>query len=355
MISFTQRTGDPSSDRVDPLNDPLLLKHWFLVAWSSDIATGRIVPFRLLGRDLVLWRSSTQLHCWVDLCVHRGAKLSLGIVQPARGDGRNDEASDCLVCPYHGWKYNESGQCVHIPSHPELVPPAKARAQSHQVRERYGAVWVCLGEPQSDPPGFPFAETAGFRTVPAGPYRFSALGPRVIENALDVAHLGYVHAGLLGDPQRLEIEDYEVEDGPLGPEAKQLRIWQPNPDGTGRGGMITYHYWICAPLTMAFEKTGDESRMDSRRFAMLAQVSPIDSERSEMRMLMCMNYGAEFSDEELRAFQDRVAEQDRLIVESQRPELLPLDLQAELHLRSDRMAIAYRKWLRSIGLRYGTA
>ena len=88
---------------------------------------------------------------------------------------------------------------------------------------------------------------------------------------------------------------------------------------------------------------------------LVAQVAPIDSERSEMRMLMCMNYGAEFSDQELRAFQDNVAEQDRLIVESQRPELLPLDLQAELHLRSDRMAIAYRKWLRSIGLRYGTA
>jgi phenylpropionate dioxygenase-like ring-hydroxylating dioxygenase large terminal subunit len=73
-----------------------------------------------------------------------------------------------------------------------------------------------------------------------------------------------------------------------------------------------------------------------------------------MRLLMSMNYGQEFSGDELRAFQDRVTEQDRLIVESQRPELLPLDLQAELHLRSDRMAIAYRKWLRKIGLRYGT-
>ena len=38
------------------------------------------------------------------------------------------------------------------------------------------------------------------------------------------------------------------------------------------------------------------------------------------------------------------------IVESQRPELLPLDLQAELHLRYVRTAIAYRKWLRQLGL-----
>jgi phenylpropionate dioxygenase-like ring-hydroxylating dioxygenase large terminal subunit len=195
----------------------------------------------------------------------------------------------------------------------------------------------------------------GFRTVTAGPYSFHALGPRVIENALDVAHLGYVHAGLLGDPSRLAVEDYEAHDGLRGPEANQIRIWQPNPDGTGQGALVTYHYWVDGPLTMGFEKTGSQRPGDDRRFAVLAQVVPMDAEFCEMRLLMSMNYGHEVPEEELRSFQDRVTAQDRVIVESQRPELLPLDLQAELHLRSDRMAIAYRKWLRKIGLRYGAA
>jgi phenylpropionate dioxygenase-like ring-hydroxylating dioxygenase large terminal subunit len=353
LISSTQRLGQELVPREsDPLDDVLLLNHWFLLAWSEEIAAGQILARRLLGRDLVLWRSSTALHCWLDLCAHRGARLSLGMVRQRNG---HDGPASCLICPYHGWEYAESGQCARIPAHPGLVPPAKARVEVHHVRERYGAIWVCLGEVQSEPPEFPFAETTGFRTVPAGPYRFRALGPRVIENALDVAHLGCVHAGLLGDPDRLEVEDYEVDDGPLGPEAKEIRIWQPNPDGTGRGASIRYHYWICAPLTMAFEKTDSPNPDDSRRFAVLAQVCPVDREYSEMRLLMSMNYGHEFPDDALRAFQDRVTEQDRVIVESQRPELLPLDLQAELHLRSDRMAIAYRRWLRKIGLRYGTA
>ena len=69
-----------------------------------------------------------------------------------------------------------------------------------------------------------------------------------------------------------------------------------------------------------------------------------------MRMMMASTTATTFADDELSRFQDRVTEQDRVVVESQRPELLPLDLQAELHLRSDRMAIAYRKWLRKIGL-----
>jgi hypothetical protein len=81
----------------------------------------------------------------------------------------------------------------------------------------------------------------------------------------------------------------------------------------------------------------------------------VDEETCESRLIMSLNYGHEIPDAELLVFQDMVSEQDRVVVESQRPELLPLDLQAELHLRSDRMAIAYRKWLRAIGFTYGTA
>ena len=60
-------------------------------------------------------------------------------------------------------------------------------------------------------------------------------------------------------------------------------------------------------------------------------------------------------DDETRSFEDAITLQDIPIVESQRPELLPLDLQAELHLRSDRTAIAYRKWLKQLGLTFGTS
>jgi phenylpropionate dioxygenase-like ring-hydroxylating dioxygenase large terminal subunit len=174
----------------------------------------------------------------------------------------------------------------------------------------------------------------------------------VIENLLDVAHLGFVHAGLLGDPNRGEIEDYAVTPGTAthGPEAREIKIWQPDPDGTGNPALVNYHYWVAGPLTAGFVKTQGE-----QRFGMLAQVAPIDADSCESRLIMSMNYGHEIPDAELLRFQDHVTEQDRVIVESQRPELLPLDLQQEMHLRSDRMAIAYRKWLRDLGFTYGTA
>lgn len=70
---------------------------------------------------------------------------------------------------------------------------------------------------------------------------------------------------------------------------------------------------------------------------------------------MSMNYGAETPEKEIIDFQDKVTGEDIPMVESQRPELLPLDLQDELHLRSDRTAIAYRKYLRRMGVTFGTA
>ena len=72
-------------------------------------------------------------------------------------------------------------------------------------------------------------------------------------------------------------------------------------------------------------------------------------------MLKQRNYAYEEPDEVFVQFQDLLIEQDREMVENQKPELLPLDLQAELHLNTDRLSIAYRKRLRELGVTFGTA
>ncbi len=205
------------------LDDPRLLGEWFAVAWSRDVATGRLVARRLLGRDVVLWRSAQAIHCWRDLCVHRGAQLSLGKLCGER-----------LVCPYHAWEYNSAASaCIFLLTQ-DQPPPLKARAQTYQARERYGMVWVCIGEPLGDVPQFAFGDDPAFRLIPAGPYLFRAKGPRVIENFLDVAHLGFVHAGMLGDAQHAEIEDYEVGMGPHGPKGAKQRFASGSPIPTAR-------------------------------------------------------------------------------------------------------------------------
>jgi phenylpropionate dioxygenase-like ring-hydroxylating dioxygenase large terminal subunit len=319
----------------------VLRRQWFVVAQSADVPPGKPVARRLLGGDIVLWRDGDQLHAWQDLCIHRGAKLSLGTVR----DG-------CMVCPYHAWVYNRDGVCIHIPAQPDRVPPVRARANVFHVRECYGLVWVCVGEPAGEVPEFQLAEDASYRTFLCGPYKFEAKGPRLIENFLDVGHLAIVHAGLLGDADHAAIPEYEVEEGSpgAGPVARNIRIHQPDPDGTGQPAEVSYDYLVHAPLTASFVKSQGENKL-----FMGYTVTPTEEGSGEAWAVFAMNYGFDIPEETLREFQGTVVMQDKAVVESQRPELLPLDLQEELHLRSDRMAIAYRRWLRSTGLRYGVA
>lgn len=323
------------------ITDPVLINDWHPVCRSTDVAEGGRLAARLLGEDLVLWRQAGQIMAWQDLCLHRGARLSMGRVGP-RG----------LACPYHGWVYNQTGRCVHIPAHPEQMPPAKAQARTYYAQERYGLVWVCLGAPSHDLPPFPEEGMAGYRTILSGPFGpVQAGAPRIIENFLDVAHFPFVHGGSLGDIGRPEIADYTVETGADGIVARDVTVYQPDPYGTGVGDTVTYTYHVWRPFTAYLCKATPKGA----HLAILFPLTPHDETHTSAWFYMAMSTNETLSDAEVDQFHSTILAQDVPIVEGQRPELLPLDLQAELHLRSDRTAIAYRRWLAQLGLTFGVA
>ena len=319
------------------IQDPILINDWHAVL-PVDQLQNNIAGARLLGEDIVIWRSDEGIRAWKDLCVHRGTRLSLGKVLP---DNR-------LQCPYHGWTYDAAGQCISIPAHPEQKPPAKAKAFAYRAQIAYDMVWVCLGQPAYDIPAFDEWDDGAYRKILCGAYEFQAAGPRMVENFLDIAHFPFVHENILGTQQRPEIPDYQVTADENGITAANIRVFQPNPDGSHIPNWVTYTYKVYRPLVAYFRKEAEQ------KFAILLMVTPIEEVRSLMWMWMAMTHG-QGTDETLRAFQDEIAYQDLPIVQSQRPELLPLDLQAELHLRSDKTAIAYRRWLNDLGLTFGTS
>jgi phenylpropionate dioxygenase-like ring-hydroxylating dioxygenase large terminal subunit len=322
------------------VNDPVLVNDWHPVAHTRELDTKNPIGVRLLGEDVVLWRADgDQILAWQDLCAHRGTRLSLGKV-----DGNT------LQCPYHGWTYNEEARCIRIPAHPDQTPPSKARVKTFQTKVRYDLVWVSLGQPAQSIPPFPEWSDDSYRKILCGPYRVNASAPRVVENFLDVGHFPFVHEGILGDQNHPEIEDYESEIGADGVISKGVRVYQPDPYGTGVGDVVTYTYCAFRPLTAYLIK---ESA--GPRFSLLLTITPHEAVGCTAWMWMAMNYGHEIPERDLVAWQDTIFGQDRPILESQRPEMLPLDLQAELHLRSDRTAIAYRKWLKELGLTFGAA
>lgn len=322
------------------IDDPLLVDDWHPVAKSFDLPEGAIHSARLLGEDLVLWRVNGIPRAFQDLCIHRGTRLSLGRI-----------TGDLLVCAYHGWTYNADGGCVRIPAHPEQTPPAKARVRTYRAIERYDLVWVSLGSPADDPPKFPEWHDPSFETFVLAYGPFKAAAPRAIENFLDVGHLAILHAGVLGDPANAAISDYEVSLDSDGLSTSSISIPQPAVYPSQLPDSPIYHYRCLRPLAAYLEKQTDKGV----NLSILYVAQPHDESTTTAYVIYAVERKWHTTLEDLKRFNDPVMAQDIMIVESQRPELLPLDLQAELHLRSDRTAIAYRRWLRELGITFGTA
>jgi phenylpropionate dioxygenase-like ring-hydroxylating dioxygenase large terminal subunit len=331
--------------------DSVLLNDWHAIAASVDVVAGKLVPATLLERDLVLWRdASGQIHVWEDLCIHRGSRLSKGFIHNNR-----------VVCPYHGWNYDNSAQCVLMPAAPAEKPLKKARAIAHQAIEKYGLVWACLGTPAQSVPEFPEWDDGTYKKVLCGPYKFRS-GFRAVENFVDPSHFPFVHAGVNGvfdqpDP----IPPYEVEESAAGLSTPEIRVTQPYGDPRNIPVIAFYAYKCLRPLVAYFKKRvviadAEKAHLGSPddRFCTFLAAQQVSPTESLVRIVCAMNFSPPPSDEEVRARQDLVYAQDSFIVDTQRPERIPLDLREELHHRTDLLSQKYRKWMRNMGVTYGT-
>ena len=320
------------------VKDLILHNDWHVVARSQDLQQGTVLKARLLGEDLVLWRGADQALAWQDLCPHRGVSLALGSVE-----------GDTLVCPYHGFAFNKAGQCVYIPTQPDQPPPARACVKTYQTQERYGLVWVCLGSPEQDvPPLVEWDDPTYRRRIFNGPYHYQSSAQRAIENLLDVAHLPFVHGGMLGDRSRAVVDDYQVELHPDGI-TFEVGVLQADSEDSQQEVLMTFNYGVVRPLTTYFRKGPATNRL-----TLFLTVTPVEEEECIAWVWIVMNYAYEAPEGYFQAFFDKVMTEDISIVESQRPKRLPLDLQAEFHLQCDRASIAYRKWLKQLGVTFGT-
>lgn len=321
------------------IDDRVLLDDWQAVARASDLAEGGILPARLFGEDLVLWRSGGEIMSWRDLCVHRGTRLSLGEIK----DGE-------LACPYHGWRYDTGGVCTHIPAQPDVTPPKTARATAYRATEAYGFIWVSMGTPSRDVPPFPEWDDDRFRKVIAGPYEFHGNPFRTIENFIDVPHFPFVHPMLNGDPDRPDLfEDYDVITDGDGLRTSPVKVFQPFGDHRGIPVDARYSYSVFRPMTAYFSKDTGEGNL----FCMMLTVTPLAPDDCLVWLHVAINFGAELTEAQIIDRQDRVFAQDKWIVESQRPHEIPLNLQDELHIRADKFSVAYRRWLDDLGVTWG--
>ena len=330
-----------------PLRDPVLLNDWHPVAISSNVVLGKLEATTLLDTPVVIWRDAEGvIHAWEDRCPHRGIKLSMGGIE-TKG----------VVCPYHGWVFGSDAQCCHVPALPDAdAQKINAKVKTFAVKEQYGLVWVCLGTPVLDVLPFPEFADKRLRKVWCGPYEVASSAPRIIENFLDMPHFMYVHTDILGDKRKPEIPSYDVEpfDDPTygqGVRAFNCKAWQPRTNALAHdGSMVEYTYRVVRPLTAILTKQPEV--MSDFHEAISLHLQPVSETVTRAWIILAMT-NFQSTDEELRGFQDTIFLQDKPIVENQIPLRLPLVPGAEVSISADRMSTAYRRYLKTQGLRYG--
>ena len=114
----------------------LLRRYWHPIAGMSELKTHHTLPIRVLGEDLVLYEDRSGTIGLIDrLCAHRRVDMLLGIPEKMG-----------LRCFYHGWMYNETGQCVEMPPEsPDSTFPSRVKLKAYPVQHYQGLVFAYLG------------------------------------------------------------------------------------------------------------------------------------------------------------------------------------------------------------------
>ena len=163
---------------------------WYVAAWDEDV-TRRLTPVTMLGERIVLYRKADGTPVALeDACPHRMLPLSMGRL-----------TGDDVECGYHGLTFDCSGACVRAPGSARI--PAQAMVRRYPIAERYGLVWVWMGdEAAADPDAI---VTIDEWNDPAwGLNRGDAMTIDchylyMTDNLLDPSHVAWVHRSSFGN------------------------------------------------------------------------------------------------------------------------------------------------------------
>jgi phenylpropionate dioxygenase-like ring-hydroxylating dioxygenase large terminal subunit len=326
---------------------PALQEFWYPVAYSRDLSD-KPIRAELFGRGIVVWRSADGgVHAAVDFCPHRGARLSQGWL--------DDEG--CITCPYHGWKFGSDGACVRIPQNAEssAIPP-RAKLLPIHADEKYELVWLCVAETPREPiPVLPELDDPAFTLVHELMEVWNVTAPRCVDNALDVSHLSFVHRNSVGDSSRPEMSDYAVER-----EGQRIRFTisytaQVTEEMKRNTGLTvdtttrTTHAELVQPLVFR----GVLEYENGLKHVLYKTAAPIDDDRTMFCQFIARNDDPDDEKQQLMISIDRtVQSEDKALLEGITSEF-PVEITTEVHTKTDRMTLEYRKILAELAAENG--
>ncbi len=221
------------------------------------------------------------------------------------------------------------------------------------VQSRFCCIFTTLGQDPRPLPQIDEFDEPDRRLINCGSVGVNTSPYRMIENFLDMAHFPFVHTNILGAEKKTEVVSHKIEHRKDVDEiwATDCRFFQPAASKAATGGQMTdYTYRVMSPFSIMLYKNvhNDPGRND----AICMFVQPKGEAQCLAYMPMALvddvNTTAAIID-----FQQTIFLQDRVILENQRPALMPLAPAAEIPTKADVGSVTFRRWLKQMGISFG--
>jgi 3-ketosteroid 9alpha-monooxygenase subunit A len=160
---------------------------WFVIGVSSELARGDVKPIKYFGREMVLYRSESGAAIVHDaFCPHLGAHLGHG----------GKVVGETIQCPFHAWRFDETGKCIDVP-YAKRIPP-RACVKNNPVEEHNGLIFMWNArvdgeEPTWEIPDVPEYGAEGWTDWGSALIDIKTHPKEIVENLADKGHFGPVH------------------------------------------------------------------------------------------------------------------------------------------------------------------
>ena len=166
------------------------LKNAWYVAASVDEVDATLRGITVLGEHVCVFRTAGgEVIGLEDACPHRKLPLSKGRLK-----------DDQVECGYHGLTFDCAGKCVWAPGEGRI--PSNANVRAYPMAERYGLVWIWMGNPALADEGEIF-QIEHWGDPAGGVNRGEAMALDcnyllMCDNLLDPSHVAWVHGSSFG-------------------------------------------------------------------------------------------------------------------------------------------------------------
>jgi phenylpropionate dioxygenase-like ring-hydroxylating dioxygenase large terminal subunit len=313
-----------------PSPDPKFLRNtWYVAMLSLELGEGKLVHRTIMNEPIAFYRKEDGgIAAITDRCPHRHVPLSMGTLL----------TGDRVQCIYHGLQFGADGNCALNPHGSGKISDSLS-VRSYTVIEKHTLIWIWMGDKAADPAKIPdyscLDDRDALHVTRPGYLKVAANYQLLVDNLLDLSHISFTHAGILGNADTASADPEVEQDGDVITVTRNskdaetpgiLKMMAADEDLKKRGDQWQSISWFPASnlrLEFGASRVGEPKESGTGYFA-LHFLTP-ETEKTTHYNYTAARWGVQTGDEKNREIRDLIykmrtfafADQDVPVIEAQ--------------------------------------